>query len=187
ATLQVNNAMTITGNYSQGSAATLLVGVASGAVTTGSLTADSGYGRLVVSGSATVASGSSVTLQKTGGYAFAAGQRYVVIDASSTGTNYNASSLKYSINGYTSVMSGASVTNSGRSDLVVTVVSATEIVPSSGTSTSGTDTGTGTSTTTTTPRAPDLANRPNAASSLGGLLSYSGISPDLLNLYNAAT
>jgi uncharacterized protein with beta-barrel porin domain len=193
ATLQVNNAITITGNYSQGSAATLLIGVASGAVTTGTLASDSGYGRLVVSGSATVASGSSVTLQKTGTYAFVAGQRYVVIDASSSGTSYNAGSLKYSINGYTSVLSGATVTDSGRSDLVVTVVSATEN-STSGTTTSGTGTGTTTTSTTTTSttttstsRAPDLATRPNAVSSLDGLLGYTGISTDLLNLYNAAT
>lgn len=186
ATLRVDNPMTVTGNYSQGSAATLLIGVASGAVTTGSLTGDSGYGRLVVSGSATVASGSSVTLQKTGSYAFAAGQRYVVIDASSSGTNYNEGSLKYSINGYTSVLNGTAVAASGRSDLVVTVVSATEN-PASGTTTGGTDTGSTPANTGSTPRASDLAMRPNAVSSLDGLLGYTGIGTDLLNLYNAAT
>lgn len=192
ATLRVDSPMTIAGNYSQGSAATLLVGVSSGAVTTGSLTSDSGYGRLVVSGSATVASGSSITLQKTGSYAFAAGQRYVVIDASSSGTNYNAGSLNYSINGYTSVLSGTTITANGRSDLVVTVASATAAGTTSGTGTSS-GSGSGTSTTTTTgtsaaPSATVLANRPNAVSALGGLLAYTGIgAADLLNLYNAAT
>jgi hypothetical protein len=94
ATLQVNGITTITGNYSQGEAATLLVGVSSGATATGNLT-DTGYGRLVVNGDATIASGSSVELKgTTGGYAFAAGQRFVVVDATGTGT-YNQSALNY--------------------------------------------------------------------------------------------
>ncbi|MDB5979018.1 MAG: hemagglutinin-related autotransporter protein, partial [Pseudomonas sp.] len=60
ATLQVNNTIAITGNYQQGANASLILGVASNAVTTGDAATDSGYGRLVVSGSANIDSGSTV-------------------------------------------------------------------------------------------------------------------------------
>jgi hypothetical protein len=72
AVLQVNRSVAITGNYTQGVNATLLVGVADGAHAQGSLAGDSGYGRLVVSGSANVAANSNVTLQKLNAYGFAA-------------------------------------------------------------------------------------------------------------------
>ncbi|SCK24678.1 autotransporter domain-containing protein [Vogesella sp. LIG4] len=164
ATLQVNNPLSITGNYSQGASATLQIGVADGAVATGSIADDSGYGRLVVSGSATIASGSSVALQKTGSYAFAAGQRFVVIDASSSGTNYNEGTLNYSIKGATgSVLTGADVTSGANSDLVVTVVNA-------GSAASGTA----------------RPTTPVAVSSLNGLQNYSGIDSGLLGLFNAS-
>ena len=169
ATLQVNNSVAITGNYNQGAAATLLIGVASGAVTNGLLTSDSGYGRLVVSGSATLAAGSSVELKATNGYGFAAGQRFVVIDASSSGTNYNEGSLNYGISGYSAVLTGLDASAGGRSDLVVTVVSAT-----SGTS------------PVTLPTAPQLATAPNAVAALTGLTNYTGTNPALLNLFDAA-
>jgi uncharacterized protein with beta-barrel porin domain len=58
--LQVVNPVTITGNYSQAAATTLLSGVADNAVATGNVATDSGYGRLVVSGNATIAPGASV-------------------------------------------------------------------------------------------------------------------------------
>lgn len=195
-TLRINRAVSIAGNYSQGAAATLLVGVGSGAVTSGAPSTDAGYGRLVVSGSATVAPGSSITLQKTGSYGFAAGQRYVVIDAAASGTNYNAGALNYSIAGYTSVLSAATVSTGQRSDLVVTVVSAAASgssgSPGSGSGSGsgtgvGAGTGSGSSSGSGTLTAPSLAGTPNAASSLSGLLDYTGISPALLNLFNAAT
>ena len=182
ATLAVNAPMTITGNYNQGQAATLLIGVSSGASATGSPT-DTGYGRLVVQGNATIAAGSSVTLQGTGGgYGFAAGQRFVVVDATGTGT-YNAGALKYSIVGYTATLTGSTVATSGHSDLVVTIDSAQQ---NSSSGSSGSD--------TTNPGAPapspltaaSLATAPNAAAALHGLLSYTGVTqPQLLNLYNA--
>lgn len=105
ATLQVNAPMSITGNYSQGTGATLLVGVSAGATSNGVL-ADTGYGRLVVSGNAAIAQGSAVGL--TGqGYAFAAGQRFVVVDAAATsGTNYNEGSLHYSASGFAGTITG---------------------------------------------------------------------------------
>jgi outer membrane autotransporter protein len=158
ATLQVNSSITITGNYTQAAGATLIIGVADGAVATGDSSTDSGYGRLVVSGSATVASGSSVTLQKLASYSFAAGQRYVVIDASSTGTNYNDSTLNYSATGFNGTVTGATVTSGETSDLVLSLAGPR-----------------------TTP-----ATASNAVSSLGGLGSYTGLEPELLNLYNAS-
>ena len=177
ATLAVNAPMTITGNYSQGQAATLLIGVSSGASATGSPT-DTGYGRLVVQGNATIASGSSVTLQGTGGgYGFAAGQRFVVVDATGTGT-YNAGALKYSIAGYTATLTGSTVATSGHADLVVTIDSAQQN-SSSGSS------GTGSPAPSPLTEA-SLATAPNAAAALHGLLSYTGVTqPQLLNLYNA--
>jgi len=162
AKLQVNNAIAITGNYTQGASATLSVGVADNAVAGGTIGSDSGYGRLVVSGTANIAAGSAVTLQKLNAYGFAAGQRFVVIDATGTGTNYNAGSLQYSIAGTSGlVVTGAAVANGANSDLVLTVANP------------------GGSTTTG-------ATAPNAVSALGGLANYTGISPALLNLYNAS-
>ena len=180
-TLQVNAPVAITGNYSQGAGATLQVGVGNGAVAAGSLSGDVGYGRLVVSGSAVVAAGSAIALQKTGGYVFAAGQRYVVIDAASGSTNYNAGSLNYSINGYTSVLSGATVATGGRSDLIVTVLSATPAgspVPGPAPAPAPAP--------PPTPAPGTPATMPNAISALTGLSHYTGIDDAaLLNLYNA--
>jgi outer membrane autotransporter protein len=152
--------LSITGNYTQGADAALSVGVGSSAVATGSLTSDSGYGHLVVGGSATLAAGSSVALVNTGAYGFAAGQRFVVIDASASGTNYNESTLDYSALGYSGLLFGTTVNVDGRSDLVVSLAGQ----PTS-----------------------SLATTSNANASLAGLAKYTGISPALLNLYNAAT
>jgi outer membrane autotransporter protein len=152
--------LSITGNYTQSADATLRVGVGSNAVATGSLTTDSGYGHLVVGGSATLAAGSSVALVNTGTYGFAAGQRFVVIDASASGTNYNETTLDYSAPGYSGLLFGTNVTVDGRSDLVVSLAGQ----PAS-----------------------SLATTSNANASLAGLAKYTGISAELLNLYNAAT
>lgn len=165
ATLQVNNVLHVTGNYTQTAGASLLFGVASGATTQGLNSTDSGYGRLVVSGAAEIAAGSSVGLSSLG-YNFAAGQRYVVISAATTGTNYNAGALNYSATGYTGVITGASVIDGANNNLVLTLASP---------STSGNSGRTIRATT------------PNAISSLGGLQRYSGTSnAALLNLYNAS-
>ncbi|WP_197326705.1 autotransporter outer membrane beta-barrel domain-containing protein [Ralstonia solanacearum] len=181
AVVQVNQPVSITGNYNQGSGATLQIGVASGATTQGTLGTDAGYGRLVVTGNTTIAQGSSITLQSNG-YAFAAGQRYVVVDTAGTAT-YNAGSLRYAINGYTSTVTGAAVANGSKSDLVLTVVSARSL---SATTTPSPTTSSQTTTTTTTPNPASMATVPNAVASLNGLLGYTGIgSATLLNLYNA--
>ncbi|WP_158906077.1 autotransporter domain-containing protein [Burkholderia sp. L27(2015)] len=176
AVLQVNRPVTITGNYNQGAGATLQIGVASGATTLGSIT-DTGYGRLVVTGNSMIASGSSVTLQSNG-FAFAAGQRYVVVDTAGTAV-YNPGSLNYSINGYTSSVTGSTVANGSNSDLVLNVLSATldSTTPPPSTPPAS----------ASTPNPALIATAPNAVASLNGLLSYTGISdPALLNLRNAA-
>ncbi len=189
ATLQVNQAVTISGNYSQGAAATLLVGVSSGATSNG-LVADTGYGRLVVTGDANIDAGSNVSL-KSNGYGFAAGQRYVVVDTAGTAT-YNAGSLKYSITGDAAAsVSGAVVANGAKSDLVLTVnsVGSNSGGGSDGGGNSGgggSNGGSGGSGGSPTTQA-NLATTPNAVSALRGLFAYTGIAnAQLLNLYNAA-
>lgn len=165
ATLQVNSQLTIAGDYSQGQAATLLIGVSSSAVALGS-ESDTGYGRLYVMGTATIAAHSAVTLTATStGYAFANGQRFVVVEAGNSNSQYNASTLVYSAVGTTLAVTGQQVVDatSGHTDLVVSIGSGASSSSSNDATTS------------------------NAVSSLGGLQRYSGISDAaLLNLYNAS-
>jgi outer membrane autotransporter protein len=167
ASLQVNNTINITGNYNQSAGASLLIGVANNAVATGSSSTDSGYGRLVVSGDATIAAGSSVNLKALNTYAFAVGQRFVVVEAAGSGTNYNQASLNYTASGFTGSITGTSVTDGSNQDLVLTLAAAP--TPPS---------------TPTPPTSP--ATIPNAISSLGGLANYTGVNPALLNLFDAA-
>ncbi|VVE43414.1 autotransporter domain-containing protein [Pandoraea terrigena] len=178
--LQVNKAIQVSGNYAQAAGATLQIGVAGNAVTTGDMTTDSGYGRLVVSGNTTLAAGSRIALQSLG-YSFAAGQRYVVIDTAGTAI-YNEGSLVYRVNGSSTLgATGAKVANGSRQDLVVTVISNTN----AGSGNGGGDSGT---TPSADPRTNAMiASAPNAQSSLRGLLGFTGVSDaQLLNLYNAA-
>jgi outer membrane autotransporter protein len=160
-TLQLNNHISVTGNYAQSAAANLAIGVSNAATSNGVL-ADTGYGRLMVTGNATVASGSSVTLKALNTYAFAIGQRFVVIQAGSA--TYNASSLNYSATGFSGSITGASVTDGGYTDLVLTLADA-----SSGSSTPS-----------------GLATTNNAISALNGLYRYGGINQQLLNVFNPA-
>ncbi|KDB08393.1 outer membrane autotransporter barrel domain protein, partial [Burkholderia sp. lig30] len=170
AVLQVNAPVTITGNYNQGSLATLQIGVSSGAVTQGSIATDSGYGRLIVTGNTSIASGASIKLLSRG-YAFATGQRFVVVDTAGSAT-YNPTSLNYSATGYTGTITGTAMSNGGNSDLVVVL---------GGHSSPGQ-----TPSPTASPGTQLGATIPNAISSLTGLLAYTGISnANLLNLYNA--
>ncbi|WP_312690277.1 autotransporter domain-containing protein [Kosakonia sp.] len=175
AQLRVVNPITITGNYHQNAAATLLLGVADGTSAAGSTQSDYGYGRLIINGTATLDQGSHISLARTGNtYQFAPGQRYVVIDASSTGTNYNASTLNYNAAGYTGAVSGTTVNDGSRSALVVSLARTEPDVttrPTPG---------------TVTPPERGRATRPGAAAALGGLGNYAGISPQLLELYNAS-
>ena len=169
--LQINNQITITGNYNQAAAATLLLGVANGAVATGAGT-DSGYGRLLVNGNAALAAGSSVGLTRLASYGFAAGQRYIVVDA--TTATYNESALNYSATGYSGVIKGENVNNAGRADLVLTLTATPTPTP-------------GPTPTPTPAPTPAPAPAPAYNGGLGGLQHYTGISdPALLNLYNAS-
>jgi outer membrane autotransporter protein len=172
--LQVNNTIAITGNYTQNAAATLQIGVADGAHATGMVSTDNGYGRLVVSGSATFDAGSGVALQKVNSYAFAQGQRFVVVQAANANAHYNDGSLNYSVIGYNGAVTGASVIdsdNANNTDLVLTV-GALNAAPPSG---------------PTNPSAPiNSATDANAASSLTGLFNYTGTNAGMLNLFNAA-
>ncbi|NMZ70688.1 outer membrane autotransporter barrel domain-containing protein [Pseudomonas peli] len=166
-TLQLNNTIAITGNYSQAADASLILGVADNALTTGALGIDSGYGRLVVSGSANLASGSTVGLQSLGSYGFAQGQRYLVIQADSTNTNYNADTLNYNVAGYNA--SGSSVVDGSDTHLIVTVGSALGVI--------------------TPPPSVGPINQATTAvgmATLSGLFNYNGLDAGVMNLFNAA-
>jgi len=169
-TLQVNNHVTISGNYSQASAATLSSGV-SNTTTTNGVNADTGYGRLYVTGNSTIAAGAGVSLTALNAtYGLAQGQRYVVLQTAGTAT-YNASALNYSASGFN--VSGASVadsTNTGSTDLVLTVGSAI----TSAAATSGTT------------YVLNTVSNPAAAASLTGLFNYSGTNAGLLNVLDSA-
>ena len=167
-TLQVNNTINITGNYTQAANASLILGVADNAVTTGNINTDAGYGRLVVSGSANLASGSTIGLQKLGSYGFAQGQRYIVIQANAIGTNYNANTLRYTVAGYNAA--GTSVTDGANADLLVTLGTATAVAAPINQVTGPIN----------------QATTNNAASSLNGLFNYQGLDPSLMNVFNAS-
>ncbi len=196
ATLQVNHAVSIAGNYTQGANAVLLVGVSGAAVTTGAI-GDTGYGRLVVSGSAVIAAGSSVGL-KGQGYAFAPGQRFDVVDASRAGTNYHEGSLHYSANGFNGTITGKNVISGARSDLVLTL-SAAAIPPpppqtqqtltqqTQQTQTQTQQTQSTQTQSTPTQTSPSIrATAPNSIAALAALFRYSGYDANLMNLQNAA-
>ncbi|MFJ2367269.1 autotransporter domain-containing protein [Pseudomonas sp. NPDC087697] len=195
ATLQVNNTIAINGNYTQGSDASLIFGVADNALTTGNVATDSGYGRLVVSGTANIEAGSTVGLQKLGSYGFAQGQRYVVVQANATGTNYNASSLHYTAPGYN--VAGASVADGTHADLLLTVGAAIPVTPVAPVTpvTPVTPDTPVTPVVVVTPVTPvvdpvyapiNQATTANGTTTLAGLFNYGGYNPGLMNLFNAA-
>lgn len=158
-TLQVNTVINITGNYTQAATATLAIGVADNAVTSSGTVSDTGYGRILVSGSATIAAGSTVALKKLNNYGFAQGQRYIVMQAAASGTDYHADSLIYKVPGYT--VTGQSIVDGSKLDLLLTLGSANSVLPV------------------------NSASTPDAVSSLSGLFNYSGTDADLMNLFNA--
>ncbi|WP_024550246.1 autotransporter outer membrane beta-barrel domain-containing protein [Siccibacter turicensis] len=210
ATLKLIDAITINGNYYQGSDATLVSGVSDKAIANGEIGADAGYGRLNVNGSTIVEPGSRIVMARGGKrYDLAPGQRYVVINTVAGPAQYNADTLKYEVEGYTAGVKGYTVTDNNQTALVVTLgKDGTPIetphpvdptVPVEPTKP-------GTPTTPVTPTAPGKpslpstpapqpqppevvrpgATLPNATRALGGLANYSGISPQLLELYNAS-
>lgn len=179
AKLTILNPITINANYQQNANATLLLGVSDSTSATGSTDNDYGYGRLIVNGSATVDQGSRIYLQRTGNtYQFASGQRYVVIDANSADTQYNANKLKYKALGYTGTVKGTTRDDGTRSVLVVSLGDTSAVTPI-GSTTPG-------KTTTPVTTRHNWATTPGATAALNGLGSYSGISPQLLELYNAS-
>lgn len=198
ATLQINGTRYITGAYMQNPDATLRIGVTDTADATqeaGAGPADAGHGRLVVSSSAILMPGTSVSLAAVHNYAFAAGQRFVVIDANALGTNYNAGTLRYSAIGYSGAVTGTEAYAGGRRYLVLHVGAATPTDPGTTPADPGTPTEPGTPDIPGTPVDPGApAPRPviqatvsNAYAALAGLSRYAGITDaGLLNLYNAS-
>ncbi len=175
ATLTVNSPISITGNYSQAAGATLQIGV-TGSATPEGTTTDIGYGRLEVSGNATLAAGSSVTLASQG-YAFAAGQRYVVVDpagsanyggATTAGSSVNGLSL--GMNGTAGTVTGSIVANGTHNDLVLTVASVGSSTgdTTGGNSSSGGSSGTGTGSTGSTSSTGTGTSEPSQGSGSGG-------------------
>ncbi|WP_231602461.1 autotransporter outer membrane beta-barrel domain-containing protein [Herbaspirillum chlorophenolicum] len=168
--LQVNNQLTVNGNYYQNAAATLAIGISANAGSLGAIT-DTGYGRLLINGNATIESGSGVMLKKLTTYSYAAGQRFVVIQASGNSNNYNASSLNYSVAGY--LASGADVTETingvGYHNLVVTITGIDSGIPTGGSPTNS-----------------NAATNSNARAALHGLFNYAGVNQGLLDVYNPA-
>lgn len=237
ASLQVNNSITISGNYHQNAAATLISGISDLATLSDDITADTGYGRLNVTGNATIDANSSVKLLRTGStYSFAEGQRYVVINAAGADTNYNADKLSYQAIGYNGVVTGSVYEDGASKALVLTVgaepvvtppvVTESEVTPPVVTPPVVTEPEVTPPVITppvvtepevtppvvtppvvtepvvippvvseSTPSEPAAPTQPtrhgpatiqSATAALGGLGNYSGISPQLLELYNAS-
>ncbi|HEY4316456.1 MAG TPA: autotransporter domain-containing protein [Herbaspirillum sp.] len=153
ATLLVTGPINIFGNYNQGAAAILQIGVDT----------DGSSGSLDVSGSAVVAGGSTVVLEPHG-YSFAQGQRYVVLQAANAGTDFNDDALNASAIDFGGTVVGSTVVEGGKSYLVLTL-------QNNGGSAAVTN----------------LATTYNASASLGGILNYSGINANMLNLFDAVT
>lgn len=130
ASLQVNNNITISGNYHQNAAATLISGISDLATLGNDITADTGYGRLNVTGNATIDENASVKLVRTGStYNFAEGQRYVVINAAGADTNYNADKLNYQAIGYNGAVTGSVYEDGANKALVLTVGAKPVVTP----------------------------------------------------------
>lgn len=182
AKLQVNSPLSIFGNYHQNAAASLILGVNDNAVASENTTTAAGYGRLTVNGSATIDPGSRISLVRSGNtYQFATGQRYVVVSANSANTQYNTSTLNYKAEGYNGAVKGIEYNDGTHNALVLSLTEATVITPVAGTP------------DVSAPAQPpkqtaqrSLANKQGAAATLSGLTQYSGISPQLLELYNAS-
>ncbi|MBI0326942.1 autotransporter family protein [Burkholderia plantarii] len=139
----------VNGNLDVQSGATFTSQAQAGATTNGT-TADTGYGRLLVSGNATTEAGSTVALKPMTAYAFTAGQRFDLISAAGTG-NYNTGAITATADGFSGTVTPSTVTQNGRTDLVVTLSDpASGTGTGTGTGTGGTGTGTGTSGTGST-------------------------------------
>jgi len=105
ANVEVDSHRAVNGNFTQGSSATLRIGV----------TSTSNYGQLTISGTASIASGSHVTLVGLSGFTFAVGQTYTIVHAVGGGT-YNQSSLAISASNFSGKLSTSPTTST---DLIV--------------------------------------------------------------------
>lgn len=187
--LQINNPITVNGDYHQNAGAGLVLGVSDVVNAYADSATDSGYGRLIVSGSSTIDEGSHIALVRNGQtYSYAPGQRYVAIVSSGADTNYNAGSLHYTAVGYNGAVTASTYVDGQNKALVLelgeeTTTPATPVDPTNPTN-------------PTTPAQPNnpvvspnkgIATIPGAVAALNGLNKYSGISsPQLLELYNAS-
>lgn len=130
ASLQVNNSITVAGDYHQKAAATLISGISDLAISRTDLIAETGYGRLNVTGNATIDQGSSVNLVRTGNtYKFAEGQRFVVVNAAGAATDYNADKLNYKAIGYRGAVQGSVYDDGENKALVLTVGAEQPVTP----------------------------------------------------------
>lgn len=169
--LAVSNLMTITGNYMQTASGTLTSNVSSGAGVNGNFSGDSGYGRLRVTGSATLQSGAAVVLASTG-YAFANGQRFVVVEGNAA-SSFDTVNGRFSAGGFQGTVTAAQQTDGSNQALVLTLSPAQSPTPPD----------TGTDTPAAAPHAPTT---PVAVAVLGGLQHYRGTQAGLLDLYDAS-
>jgi outer membrane autotransporter protein len=112
ALLQVDNPINIKGNYLQSVAGTLSVGVAS----------VSDHGELDVSSAATVDAGGHVALSRLGGFRFAAGESFTLIEAASA--TYNAAGMTALAAGFDGGYSISEVQIGAETDLVVCLTNA---------------------------------------------------------------
>lgn len=135
----------VNGNLDVQGGATFTSQVQAGATANGT-TADTGYGRLLVSGNATTEAGSTVAVAPLTAYSPTAGQRFDLISAAGTGT-YNTGAITATVAGFSGTVTPSTVTQNGRTDLVVVLSDPAN--SSTGTGSTGTGTGTGTSGTGT--------------------------------------
>lgn len=162
ATLRVNNQLAISGNYHQGALGTLEIGVNAGASSNG-VNADSGYGRLNVSGVATIVPGATVDLHGQG-FTFASGQKFMIVEGG------NGSAYGSLINNGASGSGGLTLDLNEISGNGVFVDSNNQLIVTVG-----------------APGDSGAASTRNAIASLAGLSNVSNIAanPSLLPLYNA--
>lgn len=154
ANLYIANSINVHGNYYQAAAASLKIEVSPSDVLRGIGTLAARSGTLYVSGSTLIDPGSSINLVSHG-YAFAPGQRYVVINsANGAATNYNENTLNYSADNYAGRLSGIAVPDAeGHKSLVVTLTGTPSLI---------------------------MPSIPAAASSISGLMQYQGVSSSAL-------
>ncbi|MTD26632.1 autotransporter family protein [Erwinia sorbitola] len=178
ADVMITQPLTVTGNYHQTANAILNIGVADSATALGT-TIDVGYGRLNVSGNASIDSGSTIRLSRTGSsYGFASGQRYLVITAAHA--DYNEQTLNYVADNFNGSVKGQLINDGSTTGLALYLK---DKQPNDGGNNSGGNNNGGNTPTVT---AKPLPTTGNAISSLNGLSGYNGFSTGLLNLFNAS-